>query len=411
MDENSSNSYPNSGSASNPLPPTDPSSEPNLSSQSNFSQPTEHQPIQPNPWSPQNNPSGQLPEYQPEQSSAITDFHSTPIPSPNEPYTPSPASLMINPPTATQSPKPRRSHKKALIIFLVLILLLLSAGAAFAYKFYYLDALTAPRDLFTSSIGDKSGKFKLTALINASDSSFGSAFTKITTSASGSYDSSDPKNPKLDVTIDGGLGISKFAGEILNTDSTVYLKITKFDFLAALGFKIDNSWYKFPASVTDPIESTNKKCDYSTLQDPGSLADKITGQNIPLKNAIRVGLFETIDGHQTSHFKGALDNSKLTTYISEANKSLSADCQLDIRYDDYKDLTITYDIWIGTDFDRLKANLYDSKDKTSIDLTLDLFGFDKPVTITAPKDAKDINSLIPTGSLFDSPASSSLPTF
>jgi hypothetical protein len=106
-----------------------------------------------------------------------------------------------------------------------------------------------------------------------------------------------------------------------------------------------------------------------------------------------------------------LDNAKLTTYVSDANKKLTTNCQLNLKPENYKDLTAIYDIWIGSDFDRLKVNFYDSAQKVYLDLTLDLSDFDKQVTIAVPKDAKDINNLIPASPFLPSVSPYSLPVF
>lgn len=348
---------------------------------------------------------------QPPPSSPINDFHPADG-SPNVPFNqtaqPDPGASIFSP----SSTAPRRSHKKRTALILVILLSLLSTGSAFAYKSYYVDALTAPRDLFTGSMGDKSGKFDLTATINLGSSSLGlgSELSRVIISSSGSYDSTNPKNPKFDINLNGSLGVSKVAGEILAADNSIFLKITRFDLLTALGIKLDDSWYK--GSEINSVAPDTKDCDYSAIKNPSNnILDQLTARDVPIKNASRVGLFEQIAGHQTTHYKGELDNAKLTTYIADVNKKLSADCQINLNYDEYKDLLVTYDVWTSSDFDRFKANFYDTQQKTSVDLTLDLSDFNKPVTITAPTNAKDINTLFPVGSLFSSPSPSSVPSF
>jgi hypothetical protein len=160
---------------------------------------------------------GRIPNFQPENQSAISDLRST-LPSPNDAYTtsntPGDTTFSINSPP----PIPEHTHKKIFIVLLIVVLLLLSSSAAFAYKAFYLDALTAPRDLYLNTLDDKSGKFRLTASVGSNSSSSLSELGRISLTSSGSYNTSDVRNPKLDINLKGSIGLSKFAGEILETE-------------------------------------------------------------------------------------------------------------------------------------------------------------------------------------------------
>jgi Tfp pilus assembly protein PilE len=94
------------------------------------------------------------------------------------------------------------------------------------------------------------------------------------------------------------------------------------------------------------------------------------------------------------HFTGTMDNSKLQAAIDAANKNLSADCKLDISADDYKTVSVTYELWRGWSADRLRFSVVDSSSKTNAEFTIDSSAYSKPVTIEAPKDAKDLTQAL-----------------
>jgi hypothetical protein len=218
-------------------------------------------------------------------------------------------------------------------------------------------------------------------------------------SVNGSYDLSNQNTPKLDMSITGkvsaGAGIvsrggssGSLAGHIITTDNVLYFQIQSLSFLSdLLPVKISKDWYKY-----DLGKSNDDKCLKSGKSSGSVLGSQIMTK-IPVKNAKFLGP-DSFNGTSALHYSGTVDNSKLQAAIDNANKGLSADCKIDVSADDFKNLSITYEIWRGLSKDRLKLSVADSHDKTNASMTFDTGAYNKPVSIKAPAGAKDASQLI-----------------
>jgi hypothetical protein len=271
----------------------------------------------------------------------------------------------------------------------------LIGGVGYAYTVTPKAALA---DYFKKTGSAKTATFAVTAAFKG-DNESGSV------KAAGKVDAHDDKNPKLDMELTIQAHVPK--GELTETDSTfdasAHLMILDKVFYG----KIDTLTSTPKSELTDQIPKTWYKYDYSKSTDP---TDKCTDpsksveaylsknlyENLPVKDAKFLGV-STFDGTQAMHYSGVLDQSKLQAFFDEANKGVSKDCQTDYKADDLKDFVISYELWRGWTKDRLAVTVKDSKDKIDTTVTIDTSDYDKPVTITAPTDAKDLNSLLSGG--------------
>jgi hypothetical protein len=280
----------------------------------------------------------------------------------------------------------------ALVVALAILIIGLAAGAA--YLFFVSPNLALGK--YLQRLADsKTSVFAG----NASASSDG---TDVTVTVDGKEDVHDANKPKIQATLKGELKADKgsvvtagaesgsLSGQIILTDNTVYFKLDSFSVLSQLlPVKLSNDWYKYA------LGNENSKCT-STAKDSGSFLGSDFVTNIPIKNNKFTG-FDKFDGTNALHYTGTLDNSKLKTVIDNANKNLSADCKLDFTADDFKNLSVTYELWRGWSKDRLSLNFVDTSDpssKVTSSLTLDTGSYNEPVTVTAPANAKDASELV-----------------
>jgi hypothetical protein len=295
------------------------------------------------------------------------------------------------PVTPVTHPRPM-SLLRALKILAILLVIGGVALAAFLFFFWPKTALGAYLVRFTSA---KTSTYAATVSSDVGDG------TRLALKLSGSEDLSDAQNPKIDMGITGEVTAASgvvastaskgsLSGHIINTDHTVYFKIESLSILSDLfPITISKDWYKY-----DYGDTATNKCLKSS-KGSGNVLGSAVLTDIPVKNTTFGGL-DTINGTQMLHYTGTVDNSKLKQAIDDANKNLSADCKLDVSADDFKNVSITYELWRGFDKDRLKATIVDtsSSTKSTTEMTLDTGAYNKPVSIKAPAGAKDVKDLL-----------------
>ncbi len=323
----------------------------------------------------------------PPPTPAAAEVPPAPI-APVAPSVPVVPATMATPPLQPMTHPKKRS--KLLLIGLPVLILIIAAVGFYGWWWQPHMALAS----YLTRLSDaKTAVFSGSATSESTDPT-----TTVTIKMSGHYDITDQANPKADITLSGQvrsngsdslIGSGSVGGEALFTDQTAYLKITDLSILSSLvTFTPKPTWYKYSLPKT---QQTNN-CVSSDKKSSQLLGTTVV-TNVPLTKVHRVGIFETVNGHQTSHYVGTIDMAKLPAAIKPANQSLSAACQIDLSPDDYKNLTISYDLWDSSAFDRMVLAISDSSSKTRTTVTLDTSAYNKPVTITAPSGVKDISEL------------------
>jgi hypothetical protein len=303
---------------------------------------------------------------------------------------PSP-SLALSPPpptAATSSPEPapapaasgpvagvvpRPSHKRRWILIGLGLLLLLLVVAPVAYAY-----AMAPRTALGMYLQRLSGA--RTSTFAATVSFTDESNARLSGQASGSYDLTKAKQPKLDLKLSGTNEGGSLAGQLRLVDEVVYFRLDNPGFIEQLlGGKVSKDWYKYDLREANTVE----ECVTSSKM----LAE------LPVKNVAFKGV-ETIQGSPRLHYQGALDVAKLPAALERAKKQLPAKCQIDAKPDDYKGLSLSYDLWQGWSADRMKLRVSDATTKTATEATVDTGSYNQPVNITAPSGAKDVAELL-----------------
>jgi hypothetical protein len=192
-----------------------------------------------------------------------------------------------------------------------------------------------------------------------------------------------------EVSVEKGVIVTKpvqgsVAARLIAKDNTLFFKLESLSVLSnLLPIQLSKDWYKY-----DLADTEQGKCIKSGKGSSSLLGSQVL-TDIPVKNTKFTGPGK-FDGTNSLHFTGTVDNTRLKAAIDKANKELSADCKLGVSSDDFKNVSITYELWRGLARDRLKLNIVDAKSKTNDEITLDTAAYNQSVKIDAPAGAVDI---------------------
>jgi hypothetical protein len=259
-----------------------------------------------------------------------------------------------------------------------------AAGAAYLY-------LAAPKLSLANYLQKVSGA-KSSAFVATVDST--NKGFHVVVKADGKGDITNPDQPKLDVAVTGEATYHPTNGEGSDVTGSITGQATVLD--QAAYFKLDNlkglgtvlpanmagQWYKFDLSKSD-----TSKCATTGKQLSSTLSNNVLN-TIPVKDAAFVG-FDSFDNNKALHYRGTIDNAKLKSTFDQVNKGLSAECKLEFNADDFKTVTMKYELWRGWSKDRFKLTATDSSDNSKSTVTLDTGAYNKPVKVTAPSGVKD----------------------
>jgi hypothetical protein len=349
-------------------------------------------------------PAGTPPAGVLSSSMAATASTPMPVPTPVPSTAPQMSQLPLNgkpPLNPVTHPHPFEGGRFLKAVAITLMSLAVVGAAAGAGYLYMVAPGRALSDYLTRVTGAKTGTF-------AGDLTSSGDGYRFTLKLDGKNDFTDTKKPKVDLGITGEISAStstvpttgetssgSVSGHIVVADQNVYFKLLSISFLAELlPANISQHWYKYNvANIGNNTNAGSNTCSDMSNRIGSSLSSK-TLSHIPFKQTTFAGI-ETVNGTQSLHYRGAIDISKIKAAVDQINKNLTDDCKLDVSADDYKDLSITYDLWRGWGKDRLKLNVTNSAaNKTITDVTLDTAGYNKPIKIDAPADAKPIEQLL-----------------
>jgi hypothetical protein len=314
------------------------------------------------------------------------------------PQTPDPQIQVSREPSSavpvTNTNRPSPTTGKAVLISTTLVLLII-IGSIAGYILLIAPTVILPQYL-ARLINAKTTVFTSS---NQVDSKTGYKFG---ITIAGKYDIKDMQKPKVEASITGktalasGLALpgaaskeGSISAQLRVLPPSLFFKIDAFTILSQFfPIKISNDWYKY--DIGDVQSAT--KC-LSAKNDSGSLFGSQILTKLPVKYTSFRGI-DTINGAPMLHYVGTIDNAKIKSAVDDANKSLSADCKLDISADDFKSLSVTYDIWRGWSSDRAAFSIVDSGSNTNSEITLDTGSYNQPVKIDVPADVKDASTLL-----------------
>lgn len=297
-------------------------------------------------------------------------------------------------------PKPMSKKVKIGAIIALISALLLGGGSVYAFA-------VAPQNALPDYIG-RLYLAKTSHVVGSVKS--GDADAAANFEYSGDYDITNIDNPKASLAISGQFGgsatgskdESSIKADVINTDKTIYVKLSDAGFLQLfLPTITSNSWMKYDYSKAKEAKK-DPACSKPTSTSKPVFGSQVLSK-IPVKNASFKG-FGTVDGQLSSHFVGEIDLPKMKALIDTANKSLPESCRISSAGLGSPKDKIVYEVWRGISSDKLiVTSTSDSKDFV---VKLTTSSYNKKVSIVAPKDAVDLSKLFSgegSGSQIDAP--------
>lgn len=225
-------------------------------------------------------------------------------------------------------------------------------------------------------------------------------------SFSGSGDIKDPKNILLNLKVDGtgvlGKENENLTGEMKINKSGLYFIVSKMSSFGGL-FPEESikpllkQWWK-----TQTPPSTSDSLEKSVVGDDSKLTPQEKKSNELFKNTqFFSGAKYLGEENGAYHYETALDNEAVKTFAKESAKIdgiTMTDDELKTLDANLKSTKLKAEIWVGiTDKTvhkvKLDLNVDDTATATKFDavLTAAINNINKPVTVEAPKDAKDFD--------------------
>lgn len=332
------------------------------------------------------------------------------VPSIDQPNPPASSATVVSgwtDPTAHIKPK-RRIPKLVIILGAVVLVIGVLSGSAYGY-FWNIQPKAALGNYLAKLATSKTASYNGTISFDEAKTpdtatSIGAAIQKTSVSIAGAYDLNDTNNPKFKMNVKGSFGTESVSGDLLVADKALFFKIGSLGLLNSFGITLSNDWYKISLD-----QSFNDNACYNKAKGKsGTILGQRLLTTLPTTGTKRLGLMTSVDGHRVSHYRGTIDFSRIQSYIDKANQALPAECKLTYNANDFKDLSLSYDLYAGSNFDRLDIN---AKDTTTgggtTHVTLDTSDYNKPVDIKAPSGAKDLKDLL---SLFGGDSSATTDT-
>jgi len=226
-------------------------------------------------------------------------------------------------------------------------------------------------------------------------------------SLSGSGDIRDPKNLILNLKFDGTGALGKqnenASGEVKVNKSDMYFLVSKMSnfgglFSDAMLKPVIGQWWKtqVPQDMVDSLQSSSGFGDDSKLTPEEKKMKELVKNTQFFSGAKYIG-----EENGDYHYETALDNEAVKTYVKESAKiegTTVSDDQLKTLDENLKNLQFKAEFWVGVSdktvhklkFD-VKANDVKSGAKMDAVLNASISDINKPVTVEAPKDAKEFD--------------------
>ncbi|MFJ8810636.1 DUF1396 domain-containing protein [Streptomyces sp. NPDC102490] len=145
------------------------------------------------------------------------------------------------------------------------------------------------------------------------------------------------------------------------------------------------SWIKFDMSAMGADEQLNQLGGASQAdKNPATESTFLTGA----KDVEKVGT-ETVDGVETTHYKGTVTLADLEKSIGDEDKATRDKRQKSLEQYEKMGLDkLTMDMWVDGDEQTKQFRMRGNADKGPLDMTITFLGFNEPVKVTAPPAAE-----------------------
>lgn len=213
---------------------------------------------------------------------------------------------------------------------------------------------------------------------------------------SGSYDQTDPTVPAGQAQFHGTFATKQYDGQAVIKDGQAYVNLHGPDMpilryrQSPLTYRIhSDNWYQL--SLDRTLFDDFCQADQSGTFPQPQLYNRITGM-IKLNDPFFAG-GGRVDGHWAVRYHGSVDSSSLAAAVKELGKEFPQQCSFPLKDFDFRLLHLSYDLWTANGYDKLQVSynqpLLGGSAKWSVATT----DYGKPVNITVPDGAINLNQL------------------
>lgn len=279
----------------------------------------------------------------------------------------------------TGSPKPVRTMTLvavAVVVIMALVAAYVLPARAAAKKFN--DKLASASSLHFS------GSLKMT----------GSSFLSVLDSNltfSGNYTNKGEANQ---MNYSGTFASRNYDGSLVATGGTLYSQMTGSDmpFIRynqgiATYHITPNDWY------STRIDNSMYKYYCETRPDtkyPSALAWYQAVRQIKLQPSALVEYDQKINGHATTHLRGAISGKDLNSAWTNINSSLPTGCEWNSLIEDVTDLKTNYDLYTSNNYDEIQIHFTDKQLGLSGTIITDFGQYNAADTVSAPASSKSL---------------------
>ncbi len=289
----------------------------------------------------------------------------------------------------TLAPLPKlRKNRAAKMLFLLSFLMAAGSGLFIAKMFFYdpAFALAAYMDKLSAR---PAASIKVSGKLTSGHDLAGALGGETKFNAEGAYDLTEGGKPKADLRFKLDAPKNGAEGRVVSLPSDFYFRFDNAALPKLMGMKPLSGWNRVPwedAAALDPCRRTGKQFSFE-------YAAQALKDGFPVKNSKRVGLYRTINGHETEHFTGQIDSAGLQRVIKNANQALPKECRLPQDEKLLSGTVVDYELWNGDDFDRLYLKFRNEAAKTQGEVTIDTSGYGKELKVSKPDNSKPAGSV------------------
>lgn len=295
----------------------------------------------------------------------------------------------IAPPPGALKGKPNRKRN----ILLALTVIVLGALLFFAYLQFLAPRLALAR--YVDQVkGADTGKYA--ANVAFKRQSGDSTETALSLTAEGEFDATDAENSKASSNIEGTFGLggasASLRAEGVIDGDTLYVNLGSLTLFGLFGSgEGGDAWFHYDLNQLVAANDCSEE-DYEAYSQ--YLGDGFLKQ-LDVNNPKRVSLLpETVDGYRAAHYAGTIDSASVRAGLDEANRQLPEQCRSqNDAFEGVEDFDITYDLWSGSDFDRLFLKFTNREDGSVVEFTLTTRDYGSDVTIDVPADSQPLEGL------------------
>lgn len=250
---------------------------------------------------------------------------------------------------------------------------------------------------FEKTQQQETGNYDLTAAFFSASSDDEDKAADVTIKASGAFDERNPDASKLSAELEGsvslgGSGSFSLKSDLVMEGTTLYIDLASLNLFGPPSQAEEEQWSRLDLAQAGGGQGCSQE-DYQKLS---AYFEEEALNTLSVSDTKRESLLPTtVDGRRAAHYSGAVDMDSVKKLLQGTSGIASEQCTGTVSEEDLQELdkyNVTYELWRGRDFDRLKLVLT-KDDGSSVELTLTTDNYGDDVTIEVPEDAEPFDLL------------------